>query len=150
MKPYEKLRKYWDSTGSRIPTATRDESEIAALEVRYGVRLPADFREYLLLSCPPANGNMDEPGVLWWSLSEIKNIPDEYQHELKNPPVAAEARKYLFFADYLVWCWAWAIDCGDDENRGRVAIIGGVNDRFVADSFGEFVDRLIADHKDVY
>jgi hypothetical protein len=49
-----------------------------------------------------------------------------------------------FFADYLIWCWAWAIVCGDDENRGRVVVISG-HDRFVADSFAQFVDLHISD-----
>jgi hypothetical protein len=63
--------------------------------------------------------------------------------------VARDASKYLFFADYMIWCWAWAIACGDGEHRGRVAVINGVSDRFVADSFGQFVDRYILDKNSV-
>lgn len=48
-KPYEQLRKYWASVESGAETPTRTEAEIAALEARYDVRLPADFRDYLLM-----------------------------------------------------------------------------------------------------
>lgn len=51
-KPYEQLRKYWASVESGVETPTRTEAEIAALEARYDVRLPADFRDYLLNACP--------------------------------------------------------------------------------------------------
>jgi hypothetical protein len=57
--------------------------------------------------------------------------------------------KYLFFADYIIWCWAWAIACGDDDNRGRIAVINGLSDHFVADGFGQFVDRYILDKNSV-
>ena len=80
--------------------------------------------------------------LFWWGLPRILNIPDEYDswQAIKNPDVLANAAKYLFFADYCVWCWAWAIDCSETANRGRIAVIGG-SDPFVADSFAEFVDR---------
>jgi hypothetical protein len=152
IKPYEKLRKYWVDTDSHIATTMYDESEIAVLEARYCVQLPGDFRDYLLNGCPQADGDWDNALTVWWGLPRIKNIPEEYQSwpAIKNPVVLANAARYLFFADYSIWCWAWAIDCGDDENRGRVAVIGTGNDRFVANSFGEFVDRLIVDYQDVW
>lgn len=59
--------------------------------------------------------------------------------------IAAEAHSYLFFADYSIWCWAWAICCGDGPNRGKVALVGGAPDRIVADSFSDFVERYLRD-----
>lgn len=56
--------------------------------------------------------------------------------------------KYLFFADHLIWSGAWAIACTDDENRGRILIVGG-DERFVADSFKEFVDKYLTDNNSV-
>ena len=37
----------------------------------------------------------------------------------------------------------WTISCTDDDNRGRVALIGGLPDHFVANSFVEFVERSL-------
>jgi hypothetical protein len=54
----------------------------------------------------------------WWSLDRIKNIVDEYPDKINDETIGRDAAKYLFFADYSIWCWAWAITCGDDENRG--------------------------------
>jgi hypothetical protein len=81
-------------------------------------------------------------------LDRIKNIPEVYPHEIKNDRVARDASKYLFFADYMIWCWAWAIACGDDEDRGRIVVVGA-SDNFVADSFGQFVDRYIKNTQSV-
>ena len=85
---------------------------------------------------------MDADYGSWWTPARIKNIPDEYEHKISAPDIAAEAKTALFFLDHLMWCWAWAICCGDGPNRGRVFLIGN-EDRFVADSFGEFVQRYI-------
>ena len=62
--------------------------------------------------------------------------------------IAKDAAKYLFFADYAIWCWAWAIACGEDENHGRVVVISG-QDRFVANSFAQFVDLYIENYLQV-
>jgi hypothetical protein len=78
------------------------------------VQLPNDFREYLLESCP-LDDNWDQEATYWWPVDRIRNIPEEYKHEIKNALVARDASTYLFFADYMIWCWARAIECGDDE-----------------------------------
>lgn len=144
MKAYEKLQKYWASSNSKVLSGTHSEVAVAALEAQYEIRIPDDFREYLLNCCPQLECDMDKSLFVWWQFDRIRNIPDEYSYKIENPLVAAESGKYLFFADYCIWCWAWAIACGDNDNRGRIVAIGG-GDHFIADNFGEFVDRLIAD-----
>jgi hypothetical protein len=88
---------------------------------------------------------LDDNLIGWWNASEIKSVPEDYTHDLKNPIVAKDPGRFLFFADYCMWCWAWAIGCGDDEHRGKVAVIGSQTDRIVADSFSEFIDLYVAD-----
>ena len=80
----------------------------------------------------------------WWSVDHVRNISDEYQHPISDAELAAEAASYLFFADYMIWSWAWAICCGDGPNRGKIAVISSP-DRFVASSFSEFVDGYLRD-----
>jgi hypothetical protein len=145
LKPFERLQRHWNKN---VQTRPAGAAAIAALEQKYGVRLPNDFGEYLLESCP-LDANWDQEATYWWPVDRIRNIPDEYEYDIKNALVARDASKYLFFADYMIWCWAWAIACGDGEHRGRVAVINGVSDRFVADSFGQFVDRYILDKNSV-
>ena len=143
MKPSEKLQRYWRDTNAGVDTVALSEQQLEGLERKYGVRLPDDFRDYLRYSCPIGE-NWDDNLICWWPLDRIKNIVDEFQHKITDETIARDAVMYIFFADYCIWCWAWAIACGDDENRGRVACISG-RDRFVADSFAEFVDLLIRD-----
>jgi hypothetical protein len=88
---------------------------------------------------------MDNNGTDCWPLGRIKTVAEEYPHALRNPTVAANPGKFLFFADYHIWCWAWAVACDKDANHGRVVVVNGVNDRFVADSFAEFVQRYVQD-----
>jgi SMI1 / KNR4 family (SUKH-1) len=149
MKPHLKLQRYWEGTGNKIATVEHSEDEIANVERRYGVRFPDDFREYLLRCCPRDEDNMDANGATWWTLDRIKNIRVEYGTS-SNSQIDANAEKYFFFVDYLVWCEAWAIACTDHKNRGRVVVISGKQDRFVADSFSDFVDLYTKDDTSIY
>ena len=147
MEALERLRRWWAATGAAIEVRPTHPVAIHALEDRYGIAFPEDFRRYLLTSCP-AEENWDDENTNWWPLHRIRNIPDEYEPEISDEEIAADAGKYLFFADNFIWAWAWAISCTDDGNRGRVAVIGGT-DRFVASSFTEFVDRYLTDFNSV-
>ncbi|OAN97510.1 hypothetical protein A8B75_03890 [Sphingomonadales bacterium EhC05] len=121
------------------------QTSVENLEKRYSISIPLDFKEYLLKAVPGSGTDlMDNDYFDWWPIDRIKNIPDEYEHEINNPEIAESAPKYLFFADYLIWCWAWAICCDVGPNYGKVVVIDG-NDRFVADSFDAFVDMALTD-----
>jgi hypothetical protein len=140
VKPYEKLQNYWLGLETRIMARGTSEADLVSLEQKYKVQLPCDFREYLF-HISPALSQMDDNGTAFWPLGDIKNIPDEHECDLYNETVTKDAHHYLFFADFAIWSMAWAIACGED-NRGRVIVVSGET-RFVADSFGEFVDRYI-------
>ena len=148
-KGHHKLRQWWDETSSNVLTRAVPSSEITQLETRYGISLPEDFKEYLKASCP-AGETLDENYTTWWEFHRIQNIPDKYNHQISNPAIEAHKSQYLFFADYLMWCYAWAISCTDDENRGKIALIGGTTDRFVANNFSEFVDLYLSDDQSIY
>ncbi|MEI6643392.1 MAG: SMI1/KNR4 family protein [Novosphingobium sp.] len=141
MQSHLVLQNWWSLTGTVITTRTCSEAEIAALEQRYGVTLPDDFRNYLRESAPVAE-NCDEEDGKWWPIERIRNIPDEYEHEV-GAALARNAAQHLFFVDFSIWCWAWAISCANDETRGKIAVIGGGGsaDGYVADSFAEFVQK---------
>lgn len=149
LRPYQKLHRHWRTTEARVVTAEQSEAQVSAIEERSGFQLPKDFREYLIRGSPTTDDNIDADNTTWWTLAWIKNIPEEYKHEISDPEIAASAGTYLFFADYSIWCWAWAIACGDDENHGRIALIGGLPDRFVAESFDEFVSLYVKDFRKV-
>ena len=119
-------------------------NDIAALEARYDLRLPEDFRDHLLRIGPGTREVWDNEDVLWWPTGRLRNVVDEYEHPVENPQVAREADKYVFFADLMIWCWAWAICCSDGPNRGKVVVFSEAQ-RFVADSFSDFLRQFLDD-----
>jgi hypothetical protein len=137
----------WGTNDPALAPMPDAERRIAGLEQRYGISIPEDFRLYLL-NTAPSGYYMDEIGTAWWTLDEIKNIPDECSADAlgdrRNPAVVAEESRYLVFADFLIWCYAWAICCSDGEHRGKIALISG-GDPFVADSFTHFVELELND-----
>lgn len=112
--------------------------------------MPEDFRKYLL-RCAPEEIFWDAEDTIWWPPDRVKNIPDEYEYPTGNPLISQKkAPTYLFFADFMIWCCAWAICCEEGPDRGKVAVIGGHPDHFVADSFTEFVIAYVADPHSAY
>lgn len=135
--PHHKLIRYWEETNLNIAFGPSSEDSVAALEKRYGIAFPEDFRAYLL-EVSLEDDQLDEHCTEWWSLQRIKNIPDEYEYPIENPEITQDSQFYIFFADYMFWCWAWAICCKPGKNYGRIVQIG--TDRFVAENFAEFID----------
>jgi hypothetical protein len=142
--PHQKLLSHWAAL-SYLRIVTHGEPEVASLEAHYDLILPADFRAYLLDACSTLDdgGQMDDWNA-WWGLERIRSVLEELDDQ-SPMTLAADPRKTLFFADHLMWCWAWAVCCDDGHNHGRVMVIGP--DRWVADSFAEFVDRYVADDR---
>lgn len=143
MAPYLTLQAWWSKTAADIETMTTPEATIAELETRYKVNLPTDFREYLSHGVPISE-NWDAEDGNWWPIQRIKNIPDEYEHPVSDP-IARNTAKHLIFLDYSIWSWAWGISCANDETYGKVTLIGGLPDGYVADSFKDFVERYTTD-----
>jgi hypothetical protein len=148
---YNALRAHWASLDENY-TPHLAYAEVSALEDRYSIRLPEDFRSYLL-NAAPTSTFMDEIGTQWWSPNEIKSYSDECPNGSPgriNPEIEAEKAFYLVFSDYLIWCYAWSICCSDGPNRGRIAIVGGMPDAFVADSFREFLRLELSDAHEIH
>lgn len=143
---YKALGSYWASSDPTTYTRATDW-DVGALEERYSLQLPDDFRAYLIYAAPSVTF-MDDIGTQWWAQAEIKSIseecPDGPPGQI-NPEIERENNAYLIFSDYLIWCYAWAICCSDGPNRGKIALIGGLPDTFVADTFGDFMRLELTD-----
>jgi hypothetical protein len=138
---YEALSAHWAGNNLGIYNHCATGTDVEALEERYSLQLPEDFRSYLLHAAPSVTF-MDDIGTQWWAAHEIKSISDECLDGPPgqiNPEIEREKDAYLLFSDYLIWCYAWAICCSNGPNRGKIALIGGLPDTFVADSFSEFL-----------
>lgn len=132
---------WWDRTEAGIPIGGASEETLAALERRYGIVLPPDFRAYLQNACPSAE-EMDWESVTWWHLDRICNVPDGFEHPV-GTGVRDQGRRYVFFADYLIWSWAWAVCCEPGPDWGTVVVID--RDAVVANSFSDFVAGYLSD-----
>ena len=143
MDAHIKLREWWARTGADVTTWPAPDAAIVPITQRYDLTLPEDFHRYLAMGSPVAE-NWDDQMGNWWPVGRIKNMPDEYKHALPSF-IPNHGRKFLFFLDYCIWCWAWAISCEEGPTFGKVVLINGTNAAFVADTFSEFVDRYITD-----
>ena len=114
---------------------------VERLQQRYSIALPDDFQRYLVERAP-AEDWWDDHGIIWWGRDRVKGLtvecPEPTPPEQINAEIENEASTYVVFADFLLWCYAYAICCSHGPNRGRVALIGGLPDFFVANSFSEF------------
>ncbi len=159
-KPYQRLQRFWQETRDpkddprssfRTPSTFRagnTEAAVAALEFKYQITIPTDFRDYLLHGMPLGE-NWDSWGTNWWWLDRIRSVREEFPDQAPHASVAHLADKTLFFADWLIWCGAWAIVCSDGPERGKIVCQWSEKPAIVADNFGDFVERYIVDFGDV-
>ena len=149
---YNAVAAYRSASDKAFTTSQNAMPEVQALEDRYTLRLPEDFRSYLLYAAP-ATLWMDDIGTQWWAARDIKSIADECPEGSPgklNADIERESAQYLVFADYLMWCYAWAICCSEGHNRGKIALIGGAPDMFVADSFRDFLKLEMGDALEIH
>ena len=131
------------------PSAPRADAPllVAELEQRHGVRLPDDFRSYLL-EASGTGGWDDDVGIHWYPIERIKSLSEIQTSEEtgSNSEVCAEADRYLVFADWLDWCgYGYAICCSEGPRRGYVAIVYPPAGRFICSSFTTFAHHAAAD-----
>ena len=144
---FKALSSHWALSDPNTYTRHATRAHVEVLEARYSLQLPDDFRAYLTYAAPSVTF-MDDIGTQWWAPSEIKSIMDECPKaspDQINSEIEQESEAYLVFSDYLIWSYAWAICCSNGSNRGKIALIGGLPDTFVADSFREFLRLQLAD-----
>jgi hypothetical protein len=146
--PHETLLEAWGRETIAIQTRRVSAQDIAAFENRYSVVLPRSFREYLTNASPVNDPSWDDDLTNWWPFEKLQSVSEGYEHEV-SAAIAPYDEKLILFADYSIWCWAWAINWAPGADHGKVAVIGG-RDRFVADSFDDFVDKYLADQGSVF
>jgi hypothetical protein len=74
LKPFERLQAYWLETNANVQTTTLTEATVAEPEHKYDVRIPGDFREYLLQSCP-SNENWDQGACILVAVGSHQEYP---------------------------------------------------------------------------
>lgn len=125
------------------------ETDITTLENQYDIKFPPDFRVYLLNACPKkstSDVNMTE----WWTTKRIKNIPNEIEGDVSIKDPTIDPAKCFFFADYLVWAWAWAVCCQPGSRYGSIVQVGSEKNCIIANNFSEFVDLYVQEVPDLF
>jgi hypothetical protein len=131
----------WVAQGlSKRPGASAEQ--IAEFEQRYSVLLPSDFRAYLQL-VDGMNEAMDDESFRFWPLAEIQPVDQVLE------PIHTDRYWYpgcFIFADYLTWCWAYAIRlAGASSEVGNIfhCVRRRHSPAPIAGSFSEFAERYI-------
>ena len=131
---YKKLINQWKKLNYNIDFGPINEVELLEVEAKYDLKLPDDFRLYLLNACPKPHGyEMDKNYASWWPIEQIKAEGLEGRYIKPG---------YVVFADHCIMTWTWAICCISGPNFGQIIWSDGA---IVANNFSEFVDRYIKD-----
>lgn len=138
----EDLECWWREARAAPVRTDKAVEKVGALALRF--TLPDDFRDYLLRSALAEDVD-DDAWTSWWALDRIKNVTDEYDHKSSFEDIELNRSRYLVFADYAIWCSAWCICCVPGGNFGKIAILGGNPDHFIADSFSDLLRRYLKD-----
>ena len=141
MDLWHRIRQKWEQEGLHVPRGVRGEA-LSAFERRYSVALPPAMRNYFQIA--DGNSDMDKDFFTFWPLREMKLVSEELAD-----PIHTDALDYptcFIFADYLLWCFAYAIRLtADAEADGPVYLVGGGPPVVVADTFLEFMQKYAAD-----
>lgn len=138
------LKNHWLSQRIEInPGVSREE--LNAFESKYQVSLPSDLRDYFLKVNGMAEGVSDDALIRFWSLNEVKPIPEEAP-DFSDPSYIQEAETLFLFADYCIWSHAYAIRLSSDsESPSPIIVIGGETPVRMFESFSDLVSNYLCD-----
>jgi len=137
------LKNHWLSQGIEVNPGVSKE-ELTAFELMYQVSLPADMRDYFLTADGMAQGVSDEALIRFWSLDEIKPIPEEAP-DFSDPSYIEDAQSLFLFADYSIWCHAYAVRLSSSGVSNPIVVIGGESPIRMFGSFSELVKNYLTD-----
>ncbi len=141
----ERLRAYWLAQKLVVPGGV-SEARLREFEARHGLRLPPDLRDSFSAVDGLGRGHFDDDFISFWTLDELENVGDYFGSRAQslNDPHA-----YFRFADHSIVLPSFAIRLTPHEKGENVVIAiradwGSFDFAVVADSFGDFADRYLA------
>jgi cell wall assembly regulator SMI1 len=135
MNVFERLRAAWLAADVQINPGA-DPAEIAAFESKHCVKLPLDFKDYLMLVNGMADGAADDQLISFLSLNAI----DREVSQRGTPPQRCD----LVFAEYLIHSHVYVIRELPFSKQASVFAADGAHERRLAGSFAEFLERYLA------
>lgn len=148
---FENLLAHWLHDASMTIKTAVSPGEIVSFEKSYGVSLPSEFKELVLLYADGFNQSdnyQDKNGFNFYPLHKVRRVTDSDDGKYNFQ----DASQYYIFCDYLDFCWAYAICLATTEMFGSIVIIGtkdGVPIK-IAKSFFEFVELYLVDDDQLY
>lgn len=115
--------------------------EVDDFERRFAVSLPEDVREYFLRLNGTVEGEcgMDDDQLMgFWRLDQVASLAAEGIVGFEG------AKDWFVFADFSIWCHAYAIRLSPDRGAGApVAICYNPPTFPIARSMGEFIEAYL-------
>ena len=132
-----RLGHHWRAQGLE-PAPGVSADEILRFEAQAGVRLPADLRTYFETFNGLTDSAMDGELISFWPLARVRSVVAELNHQ---EAVAPDGRALYCFADYSIWCNAYAVRLSDVTRAETdvVAVYSGVDLIPVASTFADFL-----------
>jgi hypothetical protein len=138
-----RLKEYWLSQGLAVNPGVSQE-ELTAFEHKYKVLLPRDLRDYFLTVDGMAQGVTDNALIRFWSLKEVKPVPEEAP-AYSDPLYIENAESLYLFADYCIWSHAYAIRLSCHETSNAIIVIGDETPTRMFGSFSELASNYLTD-----
>ena len=149
------LLNYWQGQKELVLRPPASELMVSNFERKYRVRMPLDLRNYFLKVADGFNrhscGDQDVNGFHFWAMQDILSVAEYTASENESAP--NEWQEFYLFADYLAWCWGYAIRLDSNSSVGcSVSLFWPASGEplKVADSFSEFVALYVRDDSKLY
>ena len=151
----EELTKHWRSQGMATGKGST-EAEIGRFEQIHKVSLPQDMRNYLLvvdgMDMTLTRDYQDRNGFSFWPLSKIRSAADEAKRHPEGYWGFPHQDALFVFADYLDWCWAYAIRLESSLTEDSPVFLLGKKEFpiRIGNSFREFAELYLIDSPLLY
>jgi hypothetical protein len=138
---YQDLIDFWKK--QRKHPLPASEADIAYFEHKNGIRLPSEFRQYLLEA---AGIGIDTDTFFFYGIDQLRLWADEKVSIRTHAHPSTDPRHFIIFGDYLQWCYAYVIRvAGPTELIGEVIHAGMSSDSTICKSFRAFIDLYLID-----
>ena len=127
---YKRLGEAWLASGVSVCEGALLDS-INRLEKTHAVKLPGQFRDYLLKLGGMTDGQTDDCLISFLSLEAINN-------ELDTKPQNSNIVD-ITFAEYLIYSHCYVLRISEIGNQLGVYAMDGANEKKIADSFDQFI-----------
>jgi hypothetical protein len=146
MKTVDELADALMSAPFAYPDAKRrspaDPAALTDVESRFRVRLPSDVRAFYSRMDGTDMLDANHGLITLWPLDRWTRLDQEAPQYAESASPAA-----IVFADYSLWCWAYAAEFEPAGERTTVRIVGAGAGAPIAETFREFLELIVSNSR---